>query len=59
METNEKLVYDTLKKEGKPMRPGEIAEAASIEKDDVSKAIKELKKDGKVQSPKRCFWEAV
>ncbi len=59
MEASEKLVLNTLKKEGKPMRPGEIAEAAKIEKDDVSKAIKELKKEGKVQSPKRCFWEAV
>jgi len=59
MEANEKLVLTALKKAGKPMRPGEIADAASIEKDDVSKAIKELKKDGKVQSPERCFWEAV
>jgi len=51
-------VLATLKKSGKPMRPGEIAEAAGIDKADVDKAIKVLKKEEKVFSPKNCFYQA-
>jgi predicted transcriptional regulator len=42
---------------GEPMRPGDIAEAAGVSKDDVAKAIKKLVAEGKVYSPKRCFYE--
>jgi Mn-dependent DtxR family transcriptional regulator len=57
--TNEELVLDTMKKEGKPMRPGDIATSAGIEKDIVSKTLKELKKMGLVDSPKQCFYGLV
>ena len=59
MADNEKLVLKVMKKEAKPMRPGDIAKAANLEKDAVSKAINALKKEGKVHSPKRCFYEPV
>jgi len=49
-------VLEALRKAGKPLRPGEIAELAGLDKDEVSKAIKELKAEGKVHSPKRCFY---
>lgn len=49
-------VLKALADSGKPMRPGEIAEAAGANKDEVSKAIKELKKEEKICSPKRCFY---
>ena len=52
-------VLDEMKKMGKPVRPGDVAKATGIESKEVSKLIKELKKDGKVQSPKQCFWETV
>ncbi len=39
-----------------PMRPGEIAEAAGLDKDDVSVALKSLKAEGRVISPKRCYY---
>ena len=42
---------------GGAMRPGEIAQAAGVDKDDVAKAIKKLVAEGKVYSPKRCFYE--
>ncbi|MFX1566420.1 MAG: MarR family transcriptional regulator [Promethearchaeota archaeon] len=45
-----------MKEAGKPLRPGEIAELTGLDKDVVSKAIKSLKKEGKVDSPKRCFY---
>ena len=43
--------------EGGAMRPGDIATAAGVNKDDVAKAMKKLVADGKVYSPKRCFYE--
>jgi len=56
---SKELVLETLQKSGEPMRPGQIAEAAGIEKTAVDKAIKELKAEGKVDSPKRCFYAAT
>ncbi|HEX2936242.1 MAG TPA: MarR family transcriptional regulator [Bacteroidales bacterium] len=38
------------------MRPGEIAEKAGIDKKEVEKSIKKLVTEGKVFSPKRCFY---
>jgi len=52
----EKKVISAMKKAGKPVRPGEIAKELGVEGKAVSKSIQELKKQGKVMSPKRCFW---
>lgn len=59
MDAKEKAVLDAMKKEGKPMRPGDIAKKAKLEKDAVSKIIDKLKKEGKISSPKRCFYVPV
>ncbi|HOE19309.1 MAG TPA: helix-turn-helix domain-containing protein [Syntrophorhabdaceae bacterium] len=56
MDAKEKKVVEAMKKEGKPMRPGDIAKKAEMDKDEVSKIIDKLKKEGKVSSPKRCFY---
>ncbi len=56
MDINEKII-DAFNKAGKALRPGEIAEMAGVEKKDVDKAIKKLKEEGKVFSPKRCFYD--
>jgi len=56
MNGKEKIVLDAMKKEGKPMRPGDIAKKAEMDKDEVSRIIETLKKEGKVSSPKRCFY---
>jgi len=50
-------VIETLSKAGKPLRPGEIAELGGLDKKDVDKAIKELKVEDKIFSPKRCFYD--
>ncbi|WP_319481676.1 hypothetical protein [uncultured Draconibacterium sp.] len=42
---------------GKPMKAGEIAEASGLDKNEVEKAMKMLKAEEKIVSPKRCFWE--
>lgn len=55
-EEKEKIVLDAMKKAGKPVRPGDIAKATGLESKEVSAIIKELKKKGKVISPKRCFY---
>jgi DNA-binding MarR family transcriptional regulator len=52
----EKKVLNALKKAGKPLRPGEVAEIIGEESKTVSKIIGDLKKQGKVISPKRCFY---
>jgi biotin operon repressor len=52
----EKKVLKAMEKTGKPVRPGEVAKMIGAESKDVSKAIQGLKKQGKVVSPKRCFW---
>jgi len=53
----EKKVLNAMKKVGKPVRPGEVAKMIGEDSKQVSKAINELKKQGKIVSPKRCFWE--
>ncbi|SHH40150.1 thioredoxin-dependent thiol peroxidase [Thermosipho atlanticus] len=58
MEDKVKLVLDVLKNEGKEMRPGEIAKKAGLDSKEVSKIIKKLKEEGKVESPKRCYYKA-
>ncbi len=57
--SNEIKVLDALKKAEKPLRPGQIVEISGLSKDDVSKACKNLKADGKIDSPKRCFYGLV
>jgi DNA-binding MarR family transcriptional regulator len=53
---SKETVLNTLKESKEPLRPGEIAEASGLEKAEVDKAIKALKKDGKIMSPKRCYY---
>lgn len=52
----EKKVLAAMKKAKKPIRPGEVAKMIGAESKDVSKIISELKKKGKVMSPKRCYY---
>ncbi len=52
----EEKIIQALEKGG-AMRPGDIATAAGVSKDDVTKAIKKLVAEGKVWSPKRCFYD--
>ena len=56
MSGKNELVVEKMKEAGKPLRPGDVAEMTRLPKDEVSKIIQTLKKEGKVISPKRCFW---
>lgn len=51
------LVIKTLETSEKPLRPGDIAEKSGLDKAAVEKAIKQLKKDDKIYSPIRCFYD--
>ena len=53
----EKKILAAMKKAGKPVRPGDVAKMIGEDSKAVSKAIGELKKQGKVFSPKRCFYQ--
>ncbi|WP_408999131.1 helix-turn-helix domain-containing protein [Syntrophus buswellii] len=56
MDTKEKAVLNAMTQEGKPMRPGDIAEKAAMDKEEVSRILAKLRKEGKISSPKRCFY---
>ena len=50
-------VLGVMKASGKAVKAGEIAEAAKLSKKEVDRAMKELKDQGLITSPVRCFWE--
>ncbi len=50
-------VLKAMKTAGKPIRPGDVAKTLGVDSKAVSKAIKELRADGTVISPKRCYYE--
>ena len=50
-------VLKAMKSAGKPLKAGEIAEATGLDKKEVDKAMKSLKDEAKIESPKRCFWQ--
>ena len=56
MAGNEEKVLQAMKKAGEPVRPGDLVDMTGLSKDEVTKAINKLKKDGKVTSPRRCFY---
>lgn len=58
MESKEAIIK-AMEKAGKPMKGGEIADAAGIDKKEVDKLIKKLVAEGKVDSPIRCFYALV
>jgi len=50
-------VLEAMAAAGKPLKASEIADLAGLKKKDVDVAIKMLKTENKIISPKRCFWE--
>ncbi len=56
MEVTEKII-EAMKKSAQPMSAGQIADATGIDRKEIDKAMKVLKKEEKIVSPKRCYWE--
>jgi len=56
MSEKEIKVLEAMKKAGKPVKAGDVAEMLGMDKTEVAKLIAALKKQGKVASPKVCFY---
>jgi len=54
----EAKVLEILLKNEEPLKTGDIAKLLDVDSKEVSKAIKKLKADGKIISPKRCYYSA-
>jgi Mn-dependent DtxR family transcriptional regulator len=58
MADSKEIVLNAMKEKGNPVRPGDVAKLTGIDSKEVSKIIGELKKEGKVFVPKRCYYQA-
>ena len=56
MESKEK-VLEAMRKVGEPINAGKIVELTGLTRKEVDKAMKKLKTDGVIVSPKNCFWQ--
>ncbi|MBN1253393.1 MAG: MarR family transcriptional regulator [Bacteroidales bacterium] len=56
MDNSEKILK-TFENADKALKTNEIIELSGIEKKEVDKLIKVLKAEGKIYSPKRCFYD--
>lgn len=55
--SNAEKVLEAMRTAGKPLKNGEIEKLSGLTKDDVAKAMKELKAAEVIVSPKMCYWE--
>ena len=46
-----------MRDEGQPLNAGKITEIGALDRKEVDKAMAKLKKEAKIVSPKRCYWE--
>lgn len=51
------IVLKAMAEAGKPLKGGEISTLTGIDKKEVDKAIKTLRKEEKIYSPKNCYYE--
>lgn len=56
METKEQ-VLEAMKKAGVPLNAGKLVELTGLDRKEVDKAMKQLKADETIVSPKNCFWQ--
>ena len=53
---SEEEILEAMKKAGKPLKTQEIADMLGADKKEIDKIVKRLKKEGKITSPKRCYY---
>jgi predicted transcriptional regulator len=56
MELKEK-VLEAMKQAGVPVNAGKLVELTGLDRKEVDKAMKQLKADEAIVSPKVCFWQ--
>ena len=55
MDTTEQVLA-VMRDQGEPLNAGKITELSGLDRKDVDKAMTKLKKEGRIISPKRCYW---
>ena len=50
-------ILNVMREAGKPVSAGEIEKLSGLDRKDIDKAFKELKKEEAIVSPVRCKWE--
>ncbi len=51
------MVLDAMKKNGTPLNAGKIVDLTGLDRKIVDKAMTQLKNEGLIVSPVRCFWQ--
>ncbi|MCL1632822.1 MarR family transcriptional regulator [Sporolactobacillus sp. CPB3-1] len=54
---NYDAVLAFFKNAEEPANAGKVAAATGLDKKEVNKVMTQLKKEEKIVSPKRCYWE--
>ncbi len=57
MMDNYEVVLEYFRKADKPVNAGTVAQETGVDRKEVDKIMKKLKEEGKIVSPKRCYWE--
>lgn len=55
---SKEIVLQALKSSDQPLKTQDIVEKTGLDKKEVEKAIKDLKDEGLIESPKRCYYKA-
>ena len=56
METKNQ-VLEAMKQAGVPVNAGKLVDLTGLDRKEVDKAMKALKTEGAIVSPKMCYWE--
>lgn len=54
---NYNTILECFEKNNVPMNATSVAGKTGIDKKEVSKVMDKLKKEEKIYSPKRCYWQ--
>ena len=50
-------ILNVMREAGTPVSAGEVEKLSGLDRKDIDKAFKELKKEEAIVSPVRCKWE--
>lgn len=54
---NKEVVLEAMKKAGTPINTGKLVEITGLDRKEVDKAMKQLKTEKVITSPKACYWQ--
>lgn len=57
MDNNYDVILEYFKNNDTPVRAGDVVTGTGVERKEVDKVMARLKKEEKIVSPKRCYWE--